>query len=59
MTQHWRYKFAVKKRKITNGAAVVVIDEAFFYANSEPEARAQYLETYGVEAGDLLAREPW
>lgn len=33
--------------------------EVFFYAESEKEARKKYFKTFGVEAGDLLARHNW
>jgi len=56
----FRYVFAVKKKRIlAPGVEEAWIDEAFFYSNREEDARTQYLETYGVEAGDLLRREPW
>jgi len=33
--------------------------EVFFYAASEEDARKQFAETFGIQAGELLQRRNW
>lgn len=54
----FRYYFDVQvKRQISAGILLEETREVVFYGLSEKEARAQYFEAYGFEAGELKERK--